>query len=174
MNRTLARLNLLGILLLAVLCAAQWRANRAAHQELARQERAARAQAGELNEARKALAGTQEDLERFRGQLGQVTTEARDSGVRQRGLQQQLDQASAERDQLRGSVTNWAAAVEARDVRIIEANERLEKLALELDSTVGRFNALATEHNALVGRYNSLADQVRTNAPSAGQQDGRP
>lgn len=161
MNRTLTWLNLLGVLALAVLCAAQWRANRTANLEITRLEKVRLEQAGELKEAKETLAGATADLEQFREQLGRVTTEARAAEGKLSAVQDQVDQLTSEREQLKHSVTNWAAAVEARDGQLREANRRIQELADELNATILKFNALATNHNAVVQRYNDLAEQVR-------------
>jgi len=161
MNRTLTWLNLLGVLALAVLCAAQWRANRAANLEITRLERVRLEQAGKLEESQQALAGMTADLEQFRALLGRVTTGARAAEGKLSLVQDQVDQLTVEREQLKHSVTNWAAAVEARDAQLKEANRRLQELSDELNAAILKFNELATNHNAVVQRYNDLAEKVR-------------
>ena len=89
------------------------------------------------------------------------------SSVRQLGLIVQLE---GEREQLKISVTNWAAAVTARDERIKEANDRLKQLGEDLNASIRKFNELAEVHGKLVKNWNDQQEKLaalKTNSAKA-------
>ncbi len=69
----------------------------------------------------------------------------------------------AEIDQLRQSVTNWAAAVAERDNSVKEANARILSLSSDLNRAIEKFNELATNYRHVVEEVN----RQRTNGSSA-------
>jgi ABC-type transporter Mla subunit MlaD len=66
-------------------------------------------------------------------------------------------QLRRERDQLKASITNWSAAVAARDENLRQLNEQLQETSKRLNDSVLKFNELATNYNASVHRFNELA-----------------
>ena len=65
-----------------------------------------------------------------------------------------------EREQLKISVTNWAAAVTARDERIKEGNERIRQLGEDLNASIRKFNELAEAHSRLVKNWNDQQAKI--------------
>jgi uncharacterized coiled-coil DUF342 family protein len=66
----------------------------------------------------------------------------------------------AERNRLESSVSNWAAAVTARDERLSEAARQVGALVAERDEAVKRFNDLAERHNRLAKEWNELQSRL--------------
>jgi len=80
-----------------------------------------------------------------------------------------LHQSKGEPGQLKASVTNWAAAVAARDDRLRQAASERRALADERNAQVEKFNALAARHNQLVKDHHALQQRlatILTNTPS--------
>ncbi len=154
MNRALPILNLLGVLLLAILCVVQWRTNRQVNLEAAELTRIRHEQAARLEEQGKTISGLTADLDGFRTRLQDASTLAQETEAKLRPLEQEVRQLTQERDQLRGSVTNWAAAVAARDERLREFAAQIEELAAARNDAIGKFNALAERHNTVVNDLN--------------------
>jgi len=170
MNRALAYLNLLGVLLLAVLCILQWRSNRSLNLDVNRLEQTNQSQATRLDEQARDLRGLTADLDRFRGQLGATTLSQKDVEGKLRASESLVARLSGERDQLKASIAEWTAAVAARDERLAEANVRIRDLSAQLNDTVARYNALVATHNDLVKQLNDVraaAAGAEKTAPSA-------
>jgi chromosome segregation ATPase len=158
--------NLFGVLILAAVCVAQWLHDRQLNLEFNRVEKARLDQAAQMAEQEQTARGLTTDLAQLKASLGKTQMELDDIRGKLRSAEGDLRQLAAERDQLRSSITNWAAAVAARDERLQEANTRIGKLADELDGSVRRFNDLATNHNAMVKELNELRARV-TKLPSS-------
>lgn len=168
MNRLLAYLNLLGVLILTGLCILQWRANRTLNLDVNRLEQANQTQAARLDEQARDLRGLTSDLERFRGQLGTTTLSQKDAEGKLRASEHLVAQLANERDQLKASIAQWTAAVIARDERLAEANTRIRDLSAQLNDTATRYNALVATHNDLVRQVND------SRAAAAGAQKSAP
>lgn len=192
MNRVLQWFNLAGVVALAVLCLLQWRMNRQLNLDLNAAEKARQRQAARLDEQEQRLKGGASDLDGFRAQLIRATSSLRETEAKLATLDRQVKQLTNERGQLKTSVTNWAAAVAARDAQLKQAGADLKQLAADRDAAVLKFNEAATrqndlgkelerrtkehnavveqlnqrtrEFNALVERYNKLAKQVPAKA----------
>jgi chromosome segregation ATPase len=172
MNRSMPLINLLGVLLLAGLCIAQWQVNRRANLQLIELDRANQAQRVEMAEQEKTIKGQAADLDSFRQQLIRAHTTLKETETRLATTEKEVRQVSLERDQLRVSVTNWAAAVTARDEKLKGANEELQKLAIDRNEVVGKFNELAENYNSVVKDLNEIrARSAGTNA-AAGSRPG--
>ena len=115
MNRILHWFNLAGVLALAVLCVLQWRMNRQLNLDLNTVEKTRQQQAARLHDQEKRLKGGASDLDGFREQLTRATSALKETETKLATLEGQVKQLTNERDQLKTSVTNWAAAVAARD-----------------------------------------------------------
>ena len=150
MNRFLHWFNLAGVLALAALCVLQWRMNRQLNLDLRAAEQARHQQTTRLEDQAKRLTGTTSDLDGFRDQLTRATTTLKQSETKLALAEQQLKQLTNERDQLKTSVTNWAAAVSARDAQLKQAGADQAKLAADRNATVLKFNEVATQQNSLV------------------------
>jgi TPP-dependent trihydroxycyclohexane-1,2-dione (THcHDO) dehydratase len=138
MNRALALLNLLGVLVLTGLCVLQWRANRTLNHDVNRFEQSKLSQAALLAEQASQIAGLTADLDRFRAQLAATTLSQKEDAEKQLCLQ---------RDQLAASSAEWTAAVAARDKRITEDNDRIRELSTQLNDTVAKYNVLVRQVN---------------------------
>jgi chromosome segregation ATPase len=167
MNRRLQWLNFAGVLVLAVVCALQWRRDRAVNLEFNRVEKTRLEQQTRLAEQERQIAGLSDDLATFKTQLTRTQQEAVELHNRAAQVERENLQLANDREQLRQSVTNWAAAVALRDERLAAANHRIRELATELNASVQKFNVLATNYNAVVDDLNAL----RTSG--AGQTNAR-
>lgn len=157
MIRWLQWLNLAGVLALAVLCVAQWRANRQVNLELQRLESIRLEQAKKLDERDRTIAGHIRDLETLREHLIRVTGESKEAQAHLTAARREVEQLAVMRDQLKQSVTNWTQAVSARDERIREHQEQIRELAGRLSQTVARYNELTTNYNSAVALLNERA-----------------
>jgi len=155
--KRLGWINLLGVLALAALCAVQWQRDRRLNLEINLLERGRLAQQEKISEQEKAAAGISADLARFKEQFKEAHTDANDARKTIRELEQKHDQFARERAQLKMSVTNWSAAVTARDKSLKEANEHLRDTTVRLNESILKFNELASNYNASVQRFNDLA-----------------
>jgi chromosome segregation ATPase len=143
MNRFFLIFNFLGVGVLCVLCAVQWRTN-------SRLENNVR----QLDETRI------EQSEKISGQEMTLKEDAGDlSDLRQRlsMSESELNNAVAERDrfaaegkQLKAALDKWMAAVAARDAALRQAGDQIQKLSSERNDAVLKFNDLAGKYNALV------------------------
>ncbi|MFA6287361.1 MAG: hypothetical protein WC661_08225 [Opitutaceae bacterium] len=150
MSRALTWINLLGVLVLAILCALQWRTNRALNLDVNRLEQTRQTQSAQLDEQAAALRGLTSDLDRFREQLGATALSQKDAETKLRASERLAAQLANERDQLKASILEWTAAVAARDANLAEANTRITDLSARLNATVAKYNALVASHNDLV------------------------
>lgn len=150
MNRFLHWFNLAGVLALAVLCILQWRMNRQLNLDLNAAEKTRQQQAARLDDTEKRLKGGASDLDGFREQLTRATASLKETELKLAALDRQVKQLTNERDQLKTSVTNWAAAVAVRDGRLKQAGTDLQKLADDRNAAVLKFNEVATKQNELV------------------------
>jgi chromosome segregation ATPase len=157
MKQALPWINLFGVVVLVALCAAQWQRDRRLNLEVNRLEQTRQANERKIEEQAKAARGLTDDLEHFKQQVKESHHEATEARNRLRQLERDNAQFSAERQQLQASVTNWAAAVAERDIKLKEANVRLRDLGTQLNDSVLKFNELASNHNASVLRFNELA-----------------
>ncbi len=160
MNRTLTLLNLFGVLALTGLCILQWRTNRTLNLDVNRLEQTNLSQAARLDDQSKNLRDLTADLDHFRGQLGTTTLSQKDTEDKLRTSEHLAAQLAGERDQLKESIAQWAAAVTARDERLTEANARITDLAARLNDTVAKYNALVATHNDLVKQLNDARSAV--------------
>jgi chromosome segregation ATPase len=163
MNRTLSFVNLAGVLVLALLCALQWQANRRL-QHLAielKNETAERAR--ELNLKDQAVQAAKMDLDQFRQQLADTSTRLNDALTRAEASERELAELREQLEQHRITLTNWADAVQQRDQRLVELREQLQQIVTQRDDAIARFNDLAVKHNALVEQL----EGTRTAQPSS-------
>ncbi len=167
MNRFLQWFNLLGVLALAGLCAMQWQMNRQLNLDLNAAEKVRQRQTTRLDEQAKLLKGGASDLDGFREQLTRATKSLAETETKLTAVERQVQQLTNERDQLKTSVTGWAAAVTARDDQLKQAGADLKKLAEDRNASVLKFNELAGKQNELVKELervtkdrNSIVDEL--------------
>lgn len=150
MSRFLQWFNLVGVLALAALCVQQWRINRHLNHEFNEACKLCLSHNQNLSEKDKKLKSAAADLEIFRDQLTRATASLKEAETKLAALDRQVKQLINERDQLKTSVTNWAAAVVARDTQLKQAGADLQKIADDRNATVLKFNELAAKQNELV------------------------
>jgi biopolymer transport protein ExbD len=158
------------VLLLAGLCVVQWRDNRRVNLEAANLTRIRHEQVAKLDEHAKTIAGLSADLDRFRARLQDASALAKEAEAKLRPLEREVRQVTQERDQLKGSVTDWSAAVTVRDERLKEFATQLQELAAGRNEAVTKFNDLAGKYNAVVIELNAARARLAalaTNGPSA-------
>lgn len=149
--------NLVGVLALTIVCVAQWQRDRRMNLELRALEKARHAQDEKIAEQEKSARGLSEDLSHFKQKFQDANTDLSTARESLRTLTKEKTQLANERDQLKTSVTNWAAAVSERDRRLKEMGEQLRDLSGRLTDSIQKFNELATNHNAAIHRFNELA-----------------
>lgn len=159
MNRFLQYANLIGVAALAVLCAVQWSANRRVNLEARGLEKARLELTAKVDQQAKDIKGQAADLDTFREQLSFATRSLKEAELKLAKAGREIGQLEIEREQLKTSVTNWAAAVAARDERLKEVSTQLQKLAVERNETVARFNELAMKHEQAVTALNERTKQ---------------
>ena len=157
MNRFLTKLNLLGILGLAALCVFQWRINREANIEVIRLQKTQGEQSAKIVEHEKTIAGQGADLESFRAQLTATKTAEKELLTKLAAADRGNHQLTIEVEQLKLSLTNWAAAVSERDQQLRRATTNVQDLIASRDEAIEKYNALAKQHNQLVVDLNRAA-----------------
>lgn len=172
MNRRLHWFNFLGVLALAALSVVQWRANRQLNLDLNAVEKDRQQQATRLDELTRQLKGGATDLDEFRAQLTRATASLKDTKAKLALAERQLTQLTNERAQLKTSVTNWAAAVAARDVQLKQAGAEAQKQAEERTTLALKFNDLARRQNEQVKELERLMKE-RNDAVTALNQRTR-
>lgn len=150
MNRTLPIVNLLGVLLLSGLCGVQWQANRQVNLEAAALTRIRHEQTARLEEQSRTISGLSSDLDGFRIRLQAASTGAKETEAKLRSLERDVHMLTVERDQLKASLTNWIAAVTARDERLRESAAQIQEVAAGRNAAVARLNDITEKYNALV------------------------
>ena len=160
MNRFLQYANLIGVAALAVLCAFQWNVNRRVNLEASALEKTRLELNAKLAEHDKTIKGQAQDLDTFREQISLATTSLEETETKLAKAGREVAQLETEREQLKASVTNWAAAVTARDERIKEANERIQQLGTDLNASIRKFNELAEAHSQLVKNWNDQQEKL--------------
>jgi chromosome segregation ATPase len=167
MTRRLQFVNLFGVLALAALCVFQWQRDRRLNQELIANERTRQSQERQLADNTTTISNLTDDLARFKTDYSAARTETSELQEKLRKLEREKEQLANECGQLKDNITNWTAAVAARDERLMEANTHLRSLTGQLTEAGVKFNALATNYNMVVEALNK-ARTVQAQ-PSAGK-----
>jgi chromosome segregation ATPase len=113
-------------------------------------------QAVKITEQEKNLQGLSADLENFRGQLTRANNELRETSGKLQLSERDAAQLTSERDQLKESIAKWSTAVQLRDERIAEANDRILEIGERLKDGAEKFNRLATRYNDTVRQMDEL------------------
>ena len=159
MSRALSGINLAGVLLLGALSLWQWRANRQANLQVIQLEKVRIEMEGEARDLNRQLLGARNDLEGFREQVRGANESMREARQRAATLDSELQQATAERDQLKANLTGWMEAVAARDAELKRLDASAQKLATERNQAVTEFNQLATKYNEVMNELNARTTQ---------------
>ncbi len=160
MNRTLQFANLIGVAALAVLCFMQWNANRRVNLEASALEKVRIEQSAQIEQQEKNIKGQAADLDNFREQLALGSAALKETDAKLAKAGREIGHLESEREQLKSSVTNWAAAVTLRDERIKEGNERIRQLGEDLNASIRKFNELAETHGKLVKNWNDQQEKL--------------
>ncbi len=162
MNRRLQILNLIGVVVLTLVCVFQWRRDRALNLELNRNEKTRLEQQAKLAEQEKNLRGLTDDLALFKEQLARAQSESGDMRKELKALQHTNEFLALAYEKSQESITNWSNAVAARDQLIAEANasirtlnSRASTLSEQLNASIQKFNELATSYNTVVAELNA-------------------
>jgi chromosome segregation ATPase len=142
MNRILGIFNFLGIMVLIVLSAAQWQHNSRLENNVQRLDKTRIDQAAKIADQEKALKDDATDLEDLRQRLSLSESELK-SAIADR------DRFAAEGKQLKIALDKWTNAVKERDAAIKQASDLIQKLAIERNDAITKFNALADKYNAI-------------------------
>jgi chromosome segregation ATPase len=158
--------NLLGVLILSALCIVQWRRDRHLNLETNRLEKIRLQNTTTLFNQEQSIKGLNADLLQLKEQMGKIQTDLAETRQKLRTTENESRQLTAERDQLKSSITNWVHAVAARDERLKEANNEIRQLGEELNFSITKFNELATNYNATVKELNELKARLVQSAPA--------
>lgn len=166
MNRTLQYLNFFGVFALAVLCVLQWRHDRQLNLQTIQLEKTRQEQQQKISEQEDAARGLSADLADFKNRLKAEHDDLDETRRQLRTNETAVAVLTAERDQLKESVTNWMEAVAQRDALAKEANGRIEELSQRLNASIQKFNDLATNYNSVVKDLNEARlKAASTNSP---------
>jgi chromosome segregation ATPase len=157
MNRFLTKLNLLGVFALAALCVFQWRINREANIDVIGLQKSQREQSAKIAEHEKTIAGHVVDLESFRAQLTATKNAEKELTSKLTAADRNNHQLTIEVEQLKLSLTTWAAAVSERDEQLRRATTNIQDLIASRDEAIEKYNGLAKQHNQLVADLNRAA-----------------
>jgi chromosome segregation ATPase len=160
MNKFLERFNLIGVVALAGLCVMQWKVNRDVNTEVIRLQKAQLEQGAKIKDQEKTIVGQASDLETFRAQLVTAMDEKKSLGGKSVEMERANRQLEAETGQLKSSLTNWVAAVKARDEQLQETTTQLKTAVASRDEAIDKYNDLAKKHNQLVADFNRAATNM--------------
>ena len=162
MNRFFEKINLIGVIILAMLCVAQWKINRAANLNLQAAQKLNREQTAKISEYEKSIQASAADLESFRSQIIAAKAGEKDLEKKLADSERNSLQLTSENGALKTAITNWAAAVETRDQQLHQAVTNIQFVVQSRDEAIEKFNALAKRQNELVAEIN----RSRTNTIS--------
>ena len=161
MNGHFKYVNLVGVLVLAMLCAVQWVKDRRLNLEIEHLDQVRLDQSAKVDDQANQLRGLNDDL----GELKTALATERVLRVQVEEKQQPLEatnrQLTIERDELKGVISNWANAVAVRDEHMKEANARIEQLAADLNASIRKYNGLVTNYNAAVQELDGTHSRSR-------------
>jgi hypothetical protein len=139
----LTHLNLLGLVLLGLVCICQWRRENQLRQEAGKERRFSLGQSRELSELNTEKIRLAIDLELFRTQLKSQAEEVGKQSSARLAADAQARQSRLEVEQLKKSVGEWAAAVEVRDARFKDATAQNQLLSSRLQEAVASHRELS-------------------------------
>ncbi|MDB5303366.1 MAG: hypothetical protein JWM97_915 [Phycisphaerales bacterium] len=154
MIRFLQFFNLVGVVALAVLCGFQWNVNRKANLELITLDGVRQSQASKIVEQAATIKRYAEDIEDLRDRLSRAEASLDETTGKLTAANAEGKKLTAERDELKSSVTTWMAAVAERDAALKQSREQQEKLGKERNEAITKFNDLATKYNGIVKELN--------------------
>jgi chromosome segregation ATPase len=150
MNGQLKYVNLVGVVVLACLCAAQWLHDRRLNLEIKHLDQVRSEQSARIDDQANQLKGLNEDLDQLKTSLATERDLRVQVEQKLKPVEAANEQLTLDRDQLKGAISNWASAVALRDEHMKEANTRIEQLAADLNASIRKYNELVTNYNAIV------------------------
>jgi len=166
MNRALQYLNFFGVLALAALCTLQWQHDRRLNLQAIQLEKIHEAQQQKISDQEETARGLSADLMDFKQRFKLEHDDLEDTKKKLRKNESTVASLTAEREQLRESITNWTAAVSQRDALMKEANSRIEEVSTQLNASIVKYNELATNYNNVVKDLNEARlKSSATNSP---------
>jgi chromosome segregation ATPase len=164
--KALPWVNLFGVLAVAGLCIFQWQNNRQLNLDLNQLEKIRLDQAAKIAQQEQDIHGLETDLAHFKEDLTKTQGELSDTRKKLHVAERDVQQLTAERDQLKASISNWIAAVEVRDKRLVEANAKINELADAANAAIKKFNDLATNYNNVVKELNEIRTRQNQQTPA--------
>lgn len=154
MNRLMQYFNFVGVMVLVVLCAVQWRNNSRLVDQNADLERTRQEQLAKLAEQDKNLKGALSDLDDSRQQFSKSTADLKDAQAKLSADAIERTQLTAQRDQLKSNLNQWIAAVAERDAALKKQDASFLKLQQDRNEAVSKFNDLVAKYDGLVKELN--------------------
>ena len=133
-------LNFAGIVALAILCSLQWQTNSRLNLETQSLEKTNLEQAAKIDDQARTIKNDATDLDDLRSRLSLSESALAD------------DEATIK--QLKTAMDKWIAAVTQRDQALKQAGAQIQKLAIERNDAVLKFNDLAGKYNTIVKQLN--------------------
>jgi septal ring factor EnvC (AmiA/AmiB activator) len=146
--------NLLGVLVLAVLCVIQWQVNSRVNQRADKLDATRIEQAEKLDDDDRTIKGQAIDLEEFRQRITLAETQLKDNEVKLNQMTFERNQLSQQRDQYKFALSKWIAAVGERDAAIRKASVEIQNLARQRNDAIAQMNDLVVKYNALAKASN--------------------
>jgi septal ring factor EnvC (AmiA/AmiB activator) len=156
MNQLLKYLNFAGIIVLALLCAGQWKTNSRLEAALIALHQKSDDQAVTIAKQTETLKENAADLDDFRQRLSLAESRLRQAETDLVKTRQQRDQLVAERDELTKLRERLLAAVAQRDQVLKEQTDVLSKQVQSIHTLEDQRNQSINKYNELVARYNTL------------------
>jgi chromosome segregation ATPase len=167
MSRFVSFVNFLGVALLVVLCGIQWKANRQLHLQATELEQTRLEQKAQLAERDKMIKGYLADLDDFRERVRLSESQLKElddklgAMTRERNrLVGERDQLLAQRDQMKATLDKWVAAVKERDAAIKDRDAALKDAAVKAQKLMVDRNDAVSRFNELVGKYDTVVKDL--------------
>ncbi|MDR2862313.1 MAG: hypothetical protein LBV54_00335 [Puniceicoccales bacterium] len=158
--RTLAILNLLGVILLGTLCGYQWKNESRLMLEVNGLLQVKDGNEKQIAAHEKTIAGQAGDITLFKSQLSATREELAQTTKTLRAAERDNARLTQDCEQLKANIEIWKEAVKDRDEHIAEANERIKDLVERVNEGVLKYNELAKKHNDLVALVNTTREQL--------------
>ena len=133
-------LNFAGVATLAILCSFQWQTNSRLNLKTQSLEKTNLEQAAKIDDQARTIKNDATDLDDLRSRLSLSESALAD------------DEATIK--QLKTAMDKWIAAVTQRDQALKQAGAQIQKLAIERNDAVLKFNDLAGKYNTIVKQLN--------------------
>ena len=155
MNRMLQYLNFLGVFLLSLLCASQWKTNSSLAADLIAMHKQSDEQSATITTEAGTIKEDAADLDDYRQRLDAAETELKQLHSDLTKARSERDQATAERNQLKETLDKFVAALKVRDQSISQLtdvahkqDESIHQLEAVRDDAIKKYNDLVTKFNA--------------------------